>query len=96
MRAADGAARLLSHFGRAEMAIRLTKKRMARLHTAISLDDILHEKYRRMHEELQREAQRLFRHRRNIHVVQRRGNVMHVLRVIDVRIGPDFTEVVVD
>jgi hypothetical protein len=75
--------------------IRLTKRRLAQLNNAISLDDILHEKFRCHQIALQQEANRLFRHRKRVQVLQRKGKVMEYLRVEDVQFGPDFTRIIV-
>lgn len=77
------------------MAIRLTKKRMDALHTALSLDDILYEKYRRLHEELNREYARLYRAKRIVTVVQRQNGLDWKLPILEVQTSPEGTRVIV-
>lgn len=53
--------------------VRLTRKRMEALNSALSLDDLLYEKFRRLHQDLA-ERERKFELRKMIvEVVQRRG-----------------------
>ena len=66
------------------MTIRLTKKRLVALQQAITFDDLLHEKFRQMHEDLDRQAQRLGRMKRVMKVVQRHGNIDIALQILEV------------
>lgn len=61
--------------------IRLTKARLRALHSALSLDDVLYEKFRRLNEELNRREQRLGRKSAIREVIQRRDNMNYVLQV---------------
>lgn len=63
----------------------LTKKRLAALHTALSIDDILYEKFRRLHERLNEDARRLIHNRKRVFRVIRMGeNHNDVLQIADV------------
>jgi len=76
--------------------IRLTKKRLARLHDALSLDDVLYEKFKREHEWLQREAERIYRRRKILAVYQERGDGVRMrLQVVDVQMLPEGSIVTV-
>ena len=50
--------------------MRLTKRRLRTLDTAISLDDVLYEKFRRLHEDLQQEARRFERRKTVLKIAQ--------------------------
>lgn len=79
-----------------EKRVRLTKKREDALDCALNFDEILYEKFRRLNDQLHREADRLFRHRKRMMVVQRQdGLVFEQLQVESVEFGPDFTRVIV-
>lgn len=71
--------------------MRLTKNRLQALNTALSIDDILYEKYRRLNQDLQKQWQRLYRAKQVIRVVQKRGKIRYQLQITDIHISPDGT-----
>ena len=75
--------------------IRLTKKRLSALHTALSLDDILYEKFRRLDERLKNEYQKLYQAKQIVRVYQKRPDgILVCLQIEDVQIGPEGTTVI--
>jgi hypothetical protein len=78
-----------------EVTVRLTKKRLRDLHVAISIDDVLYEKFRRLNEEVDRKWRRIATAERVIMVSQRRGGVLHWLPILDVRVTSEGTVVMV-
>jgi len=77
------------------MTVRLTKRRLEALHVALSLDDVLYEKFRREHLKLHREIEQTYRRLRNIRVLGLKDGVYHAMNVLDVHISPDGSTVVV-
>ena len=76
--------------------MRLTKKRLSELNLALSLDDILYEKFKRLDADLHRKADSLIRNRKRLWRVIKRGKKYdECLQVIDVQEGPDGMLVVV-
>lgn len=64
--------------------MRLTKKRLAQLHNALTMDNVLYERFRRLNEELNRREAAFARRKNVARVVQRRGKIDTVLQIIDV------------
>lgn len=60
----------------------LTKKRLAALHTAISIDKVLYEKYRRMHEDFNRRCKEWDRRKQVVRVIKKDKNVNLVLQIV--------------
>ena len=77
------------------MTARLTKKRLRALDAALSLDDILYEKFRRLSEELDRKHRAIYRAERIVRVVQRQGKTDWVLPILEVQVSPEGTQVIV-
>jgi len=75
--------------------MRLTKKRLKDLEVALSLDDVLYEKFLRLNEELRRETAKLYRAKQIVTVQQRRGKVMVALQIEAIHVSPDGMHVVV-
>ena len=67
---------------RGEKKIYLTKGRLQALHNAISIDDILYEKYRRLNEGLHKEQEKLARMGNVARVVQEKDGVDYLLQII--------------
>ena len=66
----------------------LTKKREKALRTALCIDDVLYEKFRRLNEQLHRDTKRLMGNRMTVFKVLRvRGNVTESLQIVDVRMS---------
>lgn len=75
--------------------IRLTKKRLRLLHVAMSLDDVLFEKFRRLNEQLGKERLALLKSKQVISVRQRRGKILYALQIEDILVSPEGTMVIV-
>lgn len=71
------------------MAIRLTKRKLAALHSALSMDDVLYEQFRRLQEELNREAAKFARSQKVLSVYQRKGKFNIRMQILEVQKGPD-------
>lgn len=65
----------------------LTKKRLQTLHAALSVDDILYERFRRLHEELYRESERLIENKKRLWGVTKinQNGTLENLHVVDVK-----------
>jgi hypothetical protein len=78
-----------------EKKIRLTKKRLVQLDLAITMDDILYEKYHRIMEGIHK-AERDLAHRKSIlKVIQVKGDANYLLRIDKVISTPEGTIVYV-
>lgn len=76
--------------------MRLTKQRLRRLDLALSMDDVLYEKFRRLQAELRREQEKLQRMRRVIRVDQVvEPGVLRALQIETIHTTHDGTWVVV-
>lgn len=76
--------------------LRLTKNKLRELDLALTLDDVLYEKFRRLNEELSKREARFARRRSNFHVLlQESGKVYRALQVLEIHCAPDGTELVV-
>jgi hypothetical protein len=79
------------------MTIRMTKKREKALHTALSLDDLLYEKFRRLNEQLQRDVRRFLKDpARVMRVIQKDkdGNYL-MLQILETHVTDQGTEITV-
>lgn len=65
----------------------LTKKRLQTLQAALSVDDILYERFRRLHEELYRESERLIENKKRLWGVTKinQNGTLENLHVVDVK-----------
>lgn len=79
------------------MAIRMTKARSKALDIAISLDDLLYEKFKRLNQQLHEDIQRYYCNPKKVLQVMQKdsdGNFL-VLKIIDVQVTEDGTEIIV-
>jgi hypothetical protein len=77
------------------MKIRLTKKRLAALHLAITVDDILHEKFRRMQQELMLREAKIYKAERVIQVLHHKeGDVYVQMQIESIEPTPEGTRVI--
>lgn len=77
--------------------IRLTKSRLKALSAAVSMDDVLYEKHRRVSEDIQQQAERyLHAPKRIISVTLRQGDRHYRLRVVSYSITSDGTRLMVE
>ncbi len=76
------------------MRIRLTQKCRKALHHALSLDDVLYEQFRRLHEQLQRERRAIYRAKDIVSVMTERDGVLFQLCIKDVQVSPNGTRVI--
>lgn len=60
----------------------LTKNRLKSLHLALSLDDILYEKFRRLHEDFTRRCSEWNRRKQVIRVIRKGKDYNEVLQII--------------
>jgi len=60
---------------------RLTKKRLTELDLALSMDEVLHEKFRRLNEDLDRRERSFERTRRVFEVLLQDGKIMRQLQI---------------
>jgi hypothetical protein len=74
--------------------VRLTKKRLAALDTALSLDDILYEKFRRLMQELHQREAALYKAKRIIKIIQKRDKLYVVLQILEVHPSEEGTTVI--
>lgn len=77
--------------------IRITKARDRDLHTALSLDDYMYEKFRRQQQEIHRQHDLYIRRpRRLCRVLEKQKNGMYLKRqIIKVNVSMDGTEVII-
>lgn len=74
----------------------ITKNREKALHTAISIDDILYEKFRRLNEQLDKRIEKYYRRPKQVIQIIKRGEKYdEVLMVKDVQITDEGTIVYV-
>jgi hypothetical protein len=64
--------------------IRLTRKRLARLNEAISVDDILYEKFRRMNADLSKREHRFAARKQIAAVYLRKNNIRIAMKIMAV------------
>lgn len=74
--------------------VRLTKKRLQALDAALSLDDVLYEKFRRLQKDLQHEYRRLYRAKQVVSVAQRRNDRLHELCIEAIQVSPEGTRII--
>ncbi len=77
----------------------LTKKRLAMLSQALSMDDILYERFKRLNEQLRRDADRLINNRKKIFSVVKRvkgENYLMAMRIVDVHMTESGSEIIVE
>ena len=74
--------------------MRLTKARERALHTALSIDDILYEKFRRLNEELSRRERGLRRKSSIRQVLKKEGKVYWRLQILAVESTPEGLTVI--
>ena len=73
----------------------ITKKRLESLHTAISLDDILYEKFKRLEKDIDRRANQYLRQPKRLwKVIQRKNGNDYLLKVIRVVIDTNQGSIV--
>ncbi len=77
------------------MTIRLTKKRLKALDNALTFDDLLYEKFRRLNEELHRYEHRIQRGKQIIEVIRDTGAIHEVMQIQSIQWTPNGTRVVV-
>lgn len=76
--------------------IYLTKKRLGALDLALNLDDILHEKFRRLNEQLHKDVERQYSNRLKVFRVIKRGkDYDEALCIIDVQMTGDGSTIFV-
>ena len=75
--------------------VRLTKKRMRALDAAISLDDILFEKFRRLSDNLRREEQRFYKAKQVLEVAMEHGQMFVMLPILRTEKSPHGMRVIV-
>jgi hypothetical protein len=75
---------------KSETRVRLTKKRLAALRLAVSMDDVLSEQFRRLREDLAKREQKIARSQQVRRVVKRdRPGVFLEMRILAVHRTPD-------
>lgn len=72
-----------------EKKIYLTKGRLKSLDLALTMDDILYEKHRRLMERLHAEQRKLSRMGNVIKVLQRKPEGIYVLQITDIKVCPE-------
>ena len=72
-----------------EKKIYLTKGRLKSLDLALTMDDILYEKHRRLTERLHIEQRKLSRMGNVIKVLQRKPGGIYVLQITDIKVCPE-------
>lgn len=75
--------------------MKLTKKRLRQLEIALCLDDVLHEKFLRLNDELKHETQKLYRSKRIINVYKKTGSIYIALQIEEMQVSPEGTIVIV-
>ena len=77
--------------------IRMTKARERRLHVALSIDDVLYEKFRRLEEKLRSDIQKYYRNpKRVFRILQLRKNGEHfVVPILECNVCEIGTEIIV-
>ena len=62
--------------------IKLTKKRLKALDMAISMDDVLYEKYRRLNEDLEKRAVKMYKSQQVINVIRKVNGNHYIEKII--------------
>lgn len=81
-----------------EKKVILTKKRLKALEMAISIDDILYEKFNRLHKNLheyEKQTMRRLKMRSNYRVIRKQGDIQYVEQVKDVISTDDGTLIII-
>lgn len=75
--------------------IYLTKKRMKGMHTALSMDDLLYERFRRLSDDLMKKGNEISPRENRFAVTLKNDDEICSLRIIDVFDRGDIVEIVV-
>ena len=76
--------------------VRLTKQRIRALQQEVSLNDVMYEQYRRMHEEIQREWRKVYQAKTVISVIKVEGKVRRQMKILGREWTKDGTQVIVE